>query len=679
MRDVRSNTFFGSSDLVQHLKIRSLTGAFNDTDSDLEVEDTELTGGQNMIPASQTSIKKRGGIELYGNFLGVSTGINGGFNFVNKGGTQERLTVYSTSLMRDVAGLWTALTGVTLTSGAQCDGVYFPATDKGYVLDGTTNVVKYGFSTSGDQSDSAFKKGKYIIHHENRLLVAGVSGQEDVVWYTDLGADTFSTFNFFKVDGMITGLITYYDKVLIFTKRKAYRLQNFTFDGVAAGPEAVIELPVDFGAIYDRTIVTVNNFVYFVGQDSQSKAAVYKCDGYKAIPISDNKIKDTMNSLSDSQLEHACATADANLYRFFAAESGQTTNTLGITYDSVRGKFYTPERQFTSGANFNCFFTSETNGQWSVYGGTATVGQVYRLNANDGMFDELPEERYLVTGSSNVAVDANPAKRGGQSFKLHNYNASQTVTIAGVTLFLKKNAGTTTDLQVRIETDNAGSASGTAVTNGTVTIPAFSDTSYLWKTAAFAISPELSGNTTYWLVLKHVTEGSGNSQYFWQGNPCTPTYAYGNTARYATAAWAADTSTDQLFSLYVESAIDGYADSKAFSPYDGKEYQMRRFQTIFSTVGDYNVEVGFTQGEFSSSVNFFVNLSQTGGALWGGTDTWGGGAIWGGGNQIRNYEWTDISGFIGRSLKQRVRNRFANQQFEYNNTVCELTPRLRQA
>lgn len=677
MATINQPNFFKSNP-YSDLQIRDLSGGLNDSASDLDIQDNELSGGQNMVPDSDTSWKKRGGETLYGNFLGTTTGILGGFNFLNKGGTQEQLAVYDTGVYRLVTSVWTALTSVTMTTNKQADGCYFGATNKFYILNATDSVVKYTSGTSGDQTDASFKKGKYIVEFENRLIVAGVSTQEDTIWYTDLGVDTFGTNNYFKVVGEVTGLLVLNDKLLIFTKRQIWRLDRFIFDGFAHGPEVLSPLITDFGAIYDRTICNVNNRAYFVGQDSVNKAAIYTCDGFTAQPISDYKIKATMRSISTGQLASACAVAVGNDYLVYLADSGQSTNNLGITYQTVEKRFLPVQRKLVNGrADYSCLFASESGGEWSVYAGTQGTGQVYKINANDGLYDELPEERYLTSGSYNVVIGANPAKRAAQSFKLSNYNTTQSINLSKLAVLLKKSSGTTTALTVRIETDNSGAPSGTLVTNGSTTISAFSDTSYIWKTASFSTAPILTGNTTYWLVIQHSTEGSGDSIYNWLADSCTSSYTNGTLATYQSSAWNADATSDANFVLYPQSAIDGYIQTKAFLINSGLEYQLHRFQSVFSTVGSYFAEVGFSAGEFATFTTYYIDLSGESSNTWGGGGIWGGGIVWGG-SQARNYDWGEVNGFEGRTLKMQVRNRNANEQINFNRILLAITKRYRQ-
>lgn len=893
MQARRATNFF-REDPTKSFIIKDLTGELNTTDPDVSVGDHQFSGGQNMRPISEKSVGKRYGTSLFGPFLGATTGITGGFNFINNSGTQAMLVVYNTGINLHTSTTSTALTSVTMTAGTQCDGCFYPITNKFFITNNTDNVVKYTSGAGGDQSDSSFKKGKYISHFKNRLLVANVSTQEDYVWYTNLALDTFAANNYFRVGAPVTGLQVLNDKILIFTKERVKRLVNFTFDGTGAFPSQLDDLPTTFGAIYDRTICVVNNLCYFLGQDTEGVCEIYVTDGYTVQPLGDKKIRATLDSLDAGQLATAAGGSDGKNYRLFLAESGQTTNNIGIVYNTSHKKFYTVERRQIAGrGDFSCIWSSEVSGQWVTYAGTQGTGQVYKLNANDGLYDELGEERYLTNGSYNVPIDANPAKRAAQSFKMSQYNNTQTVNLTRIALQLKKNTGTTTDLTVRIETDNNGTPSGTLVSAGaTATISAFTETSYIWKMANFTSAVELTGNTSYWIVVQHATEGSGSSQYHWLGDSCTATYTYGNLATYqslsnptvtftpdanpestsvdgyanatavpgtfssqraasgffssdtgseirvqlnydpgsyptktfyamsrgillfdtsaipdaatissavlqlyvtdktnnlndsvavtavtpasntalvaadynvanygstrfitdvgltslttnaynsfslnasgiaavsktgvskfgvrlvsdvdnteptftaglfnltsqllfqssentnkprlvvtysggSTTTWVADTVTDQTFVIYAQSAIDAFGNGKAFLPNNGKEYQLHQFQTMFSTVANYGVEIGFDAGSYTSFQNYLVDLSGEAGSTYG-TGIYGQ-SIYGGG-QTRNFDWTHVDGFVGRTLKYTIRNRNANEQFEFNqvNTLLALRTR----
>lgn len=660
--------------------IENLSGNLNTAFSDLDIKDTDLSGGQNMIPASDTSIKKRPGISLFGPFLGPNP-ITGGFNFVNQAGTQRQLVCYNTSINIHTSTSSTPISGITLTQGTLCDGTYFPFTDKFYVLNGIDNVAKIANDGTGDQSDSSFKKGKYITTFMNRLLVANTSANPNRVWYTDLEVDTFSSNNWFDVSGAITGIIYYYSKVLIFTKRKIYRIENFTFDGTSNWVSQLFELPVEFGSIVEGTIKVVNGYVYFLGQDMNDVAAIYQCDGYSAVNITNQRILNTMQGLSGSQLNSAFAANDGGSYRVYVALSGSGTNNAGIVYDTIKDKFYTIEKKWLDGiADFSYLWSSETSGVWSVYAGTQSIGQVYQLHANDGLYDELPEERYLTTGSSNLDLDSNADKRVAQSFKMTQYDTTnKSVPITQVGFQIKTNGGTPGSIVVRIETDNSGVPSGTLVSSGATTTisPTLITSSYSWVMAKFSSAINVTGNTTYWLVLQQ--PASTIDSAYKVSADSSGSYASGNAATYS-SGWTAVTGTDLSFIIYDQSPIDGYADSKAFLVAGGHEFKLIKYETIFSTVANYSVGVGFQSPTGQATyITYLVSLSSSGtGGQWDdGVSKWDDGVTIWDGTPSRNFTWTDIGALENRTIKQRIRNRSANQQFEYNKTILQLLLRAR--
>lgn len=572
-------------------------GGYNSRDADTDIQDDEFSGGQNIDISPNESFSKRKGHKLEGNYMGPTTGILGLIPHEPQGGTSEKLAVYDTSVMRNVSGTWTALTSVTMTTNKPADWAYFPLTSKTYITNKTDAVVKYTSGTAGDQSDTSFKKGRYIVHYKNRLIVANVTSQEDYIWYSDLGVDTFSANNYIRCDGEVTGLEVLYDKLLVFTKKRIYLIQNFTFNGVAAGPESFLPLRSDFGAIADRTIVKVKDLVYFLGQNSQGIAAVYVCDGLSIGVISD-KISPDIQALAPNLLTNACAGSWGAFYRLSVTPSGQTTNTKEYLWDSVHKRWLPPYTNELGG--FSCYATFETSGQLDLYAGTQGSGHVYKLNQED--YEEIAEESYTTTGSYDGAIDANPAKRISQSFKLSDYTTTDDVPVNSVWLRLKKNAGTTTGLTVRIETNNNGVPSGVlADAQATTTIDAFTSTSYAYYKATFS-NVTLSGNTTYWIVVKHTTEGTGTSQYYWGGNGSSPTYSNGNLATYSdstsgTSSFSPDASPEST-------SVDGYV---------GRGSVDESFATIRGGAGNDSNDTGTTISASifcSATTNQFSQISR---------------------------------------------------------------------
>ncbi len=450
-------------------------------------------------------------------------------------------------------------------------------------------------------------------------------------------------------------------------------LQGFTFDGTTSYASNLRELPTSFGAIIDKSITLVDNNVYFLGTDPQRKAGIYKTDAYSVVNISEGRLSSIMDNLAEANLTGACSVDDGYSYRLYLPETGKTTNTMGLVWDSLNGYFTSPERRWKEQvADFGCMWTVESNGHILVRGGDSSTGQVYTLHDNTRGYDVLPEEQALVL-TTNYAVDGNPAKRVGQSFKLGNYNNTQSISTLQITAPMKKNAGTTTDVQMVLR---SGSRTGTVVATS-ATITAFSDATYVHKDFVFT-SLSLLGNTTYYWEIKHVTEGSGTSQYYVGGN-AAGSYANGQAATYATGAWTEQAAVDMAFRIYDKAVIDMYFASKAWPlAGHGFQYKARKYMIELSAAAAVSLEVGFSKGEYTTFVTSNVQFSQiSGGTTWGGGALWGGGSVWGGTDQ-RLYSWQSIENFQGRTFKFQVRNRLPEQQFTFYVLVLTYNTKKRQ-
>lgn len=640
----------------QFFKYKSFGGGYNTRDNDSDVKDDELTGGQNVDLNPDTTISKRKGHALHGNYLGNTTGILGLVDHSPQGGTSELLYVYDTKIYRDSSGI--PLTGVTLTTNKKIDYAYHPFTSKTYVVNGTDNVVKYVSGASGDQTDSSFKKGKFIEYYQSRLLVANVSGYENCIFWTDIATDTFPG-DCIKTDGEITGIKILYDRILTFTKHKIYMSQNIQLTSNSQGtagftqPDQFNPLKTDFGAIYDRSIAKVNNLIYFIGQNSKGIAGVYVTDGLNVTLISDI-IRNDLNNVAPAQLLNACGTQWGRFYRFSITPTGQTSNTLEYLYDTTNHVWYPP---YTS-IGFSCYLTYETSGELDLYAGSQIDGRIYKLNTVD--YDESIDQKLDILGDDASGIYSSSSARAGQSFKLNGVT-SESKYLSKAVISLKKHSGTTTDLVVRVETDNNGKPSGTLVSSdATTTLTAFSDSSYVWKTVNF--TPFLINcNTKYWLVVKHAVEGSGNSSYYWQTVDIS-SYTRGDLANYDGSNWIQQIGSGGYFAIFVEGSIEAFVDTKQFYlAQEGYQVQIRSMFVTAKALGDWNVECGIIPGSYYGNISNHMNTDSSG-DKWG-TGKWGE-MLFGGSNLAEKR--LDFQNLRGRGMKFRFRNQYANQPFTIN-------------
>lgn len=163
---------------------------------------------------------------------------------------------------------------------------------------------------------------------------------------------------------------------------------------------------------------------------------------------------------------------------------------------------------------------------------STNAGSTWTTSANDVEFE--------ITTSAATEYD-----KLAQSFQI-----SSTSTIDKVTLWLKKVGSPAGTMTLRIETNNAGSPSGTlADANATVTVAESSlTTSYGAITFNFATDFQLTGSTTYWLVLSTSRAQSATDYVQWGADGSTPSYSNGSMSSEVSSVWGAE-SKDAVFSV----------------------------------------------------------------------------------------------------------------------------------
>lgn len=192
-------------------------------------------------------------------------------------------------------------------------------------------------------------------------------------------------------------------------------------------------------------------------------------------------------------------------------------------------------------------YVGASNGKIYTWDGASTFTRVFDVRMLR-WFDTVANKDTDYFIGDQAAIERAQA----QSFQL-----ATTTKIKGVEFYIKTANGTPANLQVRIETNNAGVPSGTLVnaaldvTIAQATIPG----TYGFITAEFGSAIELVGGTTYWLVLK--TAAAANDQNYNVGaDASSPGFTQGNMAHSADggATWTADTAADMLFRILGEAA-----------------------------------------------------------------------------------------------------------------------------
>ena len=215
---------------------------------------------------------------------------------------------------------------------------------------------------------------------------------------------------------------------------------------------------------------------------------------------------------------------------------------------------------FTNCLSSWTFEGSNNASDWTVLdtqsGLTWTTAEVKTIDFTNGT--EYRYYRFNVTGTQsagNINVAEIQLIEGatwtvGDSKLAQSFQVTGATTVDAVGLWLKKVGAPTGNLTVKIQTDSAGSPSGTTVTNGTSSTVAAStlSTSYGMIAFDFSTNPTLSGSTTYWLVLETADSDSGTNYVVWGADGSTPGYADGAMKSFDTSSWNAE-SKDAVFEV----------------------------------------------------------------------------------------------------------------------------------
>lgn len=127
-----------------------------------------------------------------------------------------------------------------------------------------------------------------------------------------------------------------------------------------------------------------------------------------------------------------------------------------------------------------------------------------------------------------------------------------TTAVKYAKVWMKKVGSPTGALTLRVETDSAGSPSGTLVDANATATAAESDlsTSYGWLTFTFATAWSPSASTQYHLVLSTDRDESDTAYVVWGADTSSPGYANGVMMNNALSAWSAESpAADAIFDV----------------------------------------------------------------------------------------------------------------------------------
>ena len=243
-----------AQDNVQVLDQRDFRGGINTTQSSLAIKDTEAQALANVY-LDQKGITTRGGQKKRNPTAigGGSLDVNGVFEYKKSDGTDYCVAFSSITgyYSTDKCVSFTAFVA-TITPAHDMNCV--PFQDRLYCVNGTD--PSFYFNGSDDIEVAAIPVGKYIRAYQNRLWVAGVSGNLSRLYYSDVGdGDSWDTtlqqLDFNPEDGdVVTGIGPAAFEVLPTYKRYS----SFVVQGTQADNYTPVIINSNIGARYHRSI-----------------------------------------------------------------------------------------------------------------------------------------------------------------------------------------------------------------------------------------------------------------------------------------------------------------------------------------------------------------------------------------------------------------------------------------
>lgn len=243
-----------AQDNVQTLDQRDFRGGLNTTQSSLAIKDSEAQALANVY-LDQKGITTRGGQKKRNPTAigGGSADVNNVFEYKKSDGTDYCVGFSSTTgyYSTDKCVSFTAFVS-TLTAAYDMNCV--PFQDRLYCVNGTD--TSFYFNGTNDVGVSGLPVGKYIRAYQNRLWLAGVSGNLSRLYYSDVGdGDSWDTtlqyIDFNPEDGdVITGIGPPAFEVLPVYKRYS----SFVTQGTKADNYTPVIINSNIGARYHRSI-----------------------------------------------------------------------------------------------------------------------------------------------------------------------------------------------------------------------------------------------------------------------------------------------------------------------------------------------------------------------------------------------------------------------------------------
>lgn len=406
---------------------------------------------QNVL-VGDNRISKRPGTTV-STSLGAFTHL-GGSAFEPNGGTKRIVVCRNGSsnsqLYQSTNGTsFSAIGSANLTKDAPMN--FVQASNSLFGFNGT-DVVDYD-GTTVTKNRSSIPLGKYGFWFHNYLFVAGVSGNPNRLYWSDLGTPTtFTNTNFIDInanDGdFITGINTLNDELIIFKNNSIWSITGYsgtTFNADTVAGHNTNSRVYGYGTPSHQSIVPFGRSLYylsFLGATPHIRVLTQSVFG-KIVDsdIYSHDIEATMSGLNKSQLS-LCTGIYDGVYMYWAVPNGssssnnlvlvhypplETRSPLGVVRSWVQWTNLTPQQ----------FFPSSISGRGKIYfTDSSTSGFVSVIDTSIHSDNSVPVTMTIKT--RDIVLDPQMARKSKYKY-----------------LYTKLKSGTAGSLKIYARVDDA--------------------------------------------------------------------------------------------------------------------------------------------------------------------------------------------------------------------------------
>jgi hypothetical protein len=205
----------------------------------------------------------------------------------------------------------------------------FTGTQSIMIVDGANNPAKYDGSTFTvlDDAPSDVLAASHVAEFKNHMFFAKNKNLVFTAPYTDNDFTTASGSGTINLTQDITGIITFREQLIIFSKTQIHRLIGTTLADFQLQP-----ISLDIGCVQDDSIQEVGGDIVFIGPDGIRMLSATDRIGDFGLAVASRPIQDeTITFLSSNTNFHSCVVREKNQYRIFGyAASVGTAGARGI-------------------------------------------------------------------------------------------------------------------------------------------------------------------------------------------------------------------------------------------------------------------------------------------------------------------------------------------------------------